>query len=193
MKSCPSASPASNTGTMFGWSRPAASCDSRTKRDRKASSAASSGARTLIATRRASRVSSARYTTLMPPRPSSDSMRYGPNDEPGTRSLTWAFYQPRAADRRLRAVSAQHRMARRDDVRGQELPRELALGRDLDLGDRRRRALAREVRPDEVAEPVEDRPPVVAVHRLEPVRVVAEDHVGPGVDHAVGLVDLIVA
>ena len=57
MNSTPSASPASKIGMMLGWSTAAAVRDSRMNRCWNASSRASSGARTLIATGRSSRVS----------------------------------------------------------------------------------------------------------------------------------------
>ena len=57
MNSTPPASPASKIGMMLGWSTAAAVRDSRMNRCRKASSSASSGVRTLIATGRSSRVS----------------------------------------------------------------------------------------------------------------------------------------
>ena len=57
MNSTPLASPASKIGMMLGWSTAAAVRDSRMNRCRKASSSASSGVRTLIATGRSSRVS----------------------------------------------------------------------------------------------------------------------------------------
>jgi hypothetical protein len=75
MKSAPWASPASKIGMTFGWSSPAASSDSAMNRSRKLSSIDSSGARTFSAAFRFSRRSSARYTTLIPPRPSRDSIR----------------------------------------------------------------------------------------------------------------------
>src|SRR5688500_16993377 len=61
---------------MFGWSISAARRDSRSNRSRKLSSSLSAAERSLRATLRPSRTCSARYTTLMPPRPSSFSSRY---------------------------------------------------------------------------------------------------------------------
>ncbi len=57
MNSTPPASPASKIGMMFGWSTAAAVRDSRMNRCRNASFWASSGASTLTATWRSSRVS----------------------------------------------------------------------------------------------------------------------------------------
>src|SRR6266581_2953198 len=61
---------------MLGWSRAAAIWDSRTKRSLNLSSTANSGVRSFRAAFRFRPVCSARYTTLMPPRPRTDSMRY---------------------------------------------------------------------------------------------------------------------
>jgi hypothetical protein len=69
MNKAPSASPASKTGTMFGWSTAAAARISRRNRCRYPLSLASSGARIFSATCRFSRLSEARYTTAIPPRP----------------------------------------------------------------------------------------------------------------------------
>ena len=60
MNSCPSASPASKIGMMFGWSSDAASRDSRMKRCRNCSLSASCGVRSFSATLRPRRMSSAR-------------------------------------------------------------------------------------------------------------------------------------
>ena len=57
MNSTPLASPASKIGMMLGWSTAAAVRDSRMNRCRNASSRASSGDSTLIATGRSSRMS----------------------------------------------------------------------------------------------------------------------------------------
>src|SRR6266542_1399630 len=62
-------------GSTLGWSREAAMLDSRMNRSRNRSSSASSGATSLRATFRWGKACSARYTTLIPPRPSTERMR----------------------------------------------------------------------------------------------------------------------
>ena len=69
---CPS--PTVWIGTMWGWLSLAAVWASRVKRSRMSDWKASSGGSTLMATRRWSRSSRARYTTPIPPRPTSPSM-----------------------------------------------------------------------------------------------------------------------
>ncbi len=64
---------------MFEWFSEARICASRLKRATRSGSDANVGGRTLMATCRPSAVSVARYTSPMPPAPSSDSIRYGPN------------------------------------------------------------------------------------------------------------------
>src|SRR4051812_32633405 len=61
---------------MFGWSISAACRDSRSNRSRKLGSCVSASASSFSATVRPRRTCSARYTTLMPPRPRSASRRY---------------------------------------------------------------------------------------------------------------------
>ncbi len=70
MKRVPPASSIEWSVTMFGWFRPATALASRSKRARRSGSLATSGGNTLSATSRLSLVSSARYTSPMPPRPS---------------------------------------------------------------------------------------------------------------------------
>src|SRR5215208_6766138 len=73
---------------MFGWCSAAASRDSRTNRSRKSALSLSPGPRNLSATRRPRCTCSARYTTPMPPRPSSRSMRNpAKRPSPSTTSL----------------------------------------------------------------------------------------------------------
>src|SRR5689334_18798016 len=66
----------------LGWLIDAATRDSRTNRSLNASSSLSSGVNTLIATLLPSRTLSARYTTLMPPRPRTPSSPYPANAVP---------------------------------------------------------------------------------------------------------------
>src|SRR6266508_3768011 len=68
--------------TTFGWSIEAARRDSCWKRARKPASFASSGASSFRATRRSSAIWVAQYTTPMPPRPASLSMRQPANTVP---------------------------------------------------------------------------------------------------------------
>lgn len=74
-KATPSASPASNTGMMCGWSRLAAAMPSRAKRSRNVASDESCAETTFSATVRCSESWVARYTTACPPRPISASTR----------------------------------------------------------------------------------------------------------------------
>ena len=62
-------------GMTFGWFSDAAIRDSCRNRSRNRSLCSSAGASTFSATTRPSRSCSARYTTPMPPSPSTDSMR----------------------------------------------------------------------------------------------------------------------
>src|SRR5687767_6815059 len=65
---------------MFGWSRAAAACASRSSRASPRPSVVP-GVRILMATFRFSRVSSARYTVPIPPAPSFPRISYWPNLE----------------------------------------------------------------------------------------------------------------
>src|SRR3954471_6441633 len=65
-------------GTIYGCESRAAVRASRRKRSRNGACAASSGGKSLMATGRSRRTSRARYTTPMPPRPSSRSSEYRP-------------------------------------------------------------------------------------------------------------------
>ena len=60
-----------------------------------------------------------------------------------------------------------------------------------DLGDSCPRGHRRQARPHEVAQTVEDRAAPVRLRRLDPVRMRAEDHVGAGIDHPMGLANLV--
>ena len=75
MKCCPSCSSIACTVQMPGWLRAEAARASRWKRERESASWASSAGRNLSATCRPSLVSSASYTTPMPPLPSFDVTR----------------------------------------------------------------------------------------------------------------------
>ena len=74
----PSATPTSNSSTMFGWLMAATARASRSNRSVKSRRFAISIERTLIATLRFRRLSNALNTTPMPPRPSTSSITYGP-------------------------------------------------------------------------------------------------------------------
>src|SRR6266581_9456743 len=95
MNRAPSDSPASCTGRMLGSSRDAATRDSRRNRSRNRGSPARSGARTLRATFRPRATCSARYTTPIPPRPTTDSMRYPAMVVPMRESV--AMFPPRSS------------------------------------------------------------------------------------------------
>ena len=84
MNCTPSASPASYTGMMCGWSTAATARASRTNRLRTASSPAS----TFSATTRPRRSSRAWYTAAIPPTPTSRSSRYPATREPGVSPLS---------------------------------------------------------------------------------------------------------
>src|SRR6266496_3902018 len=88
MKSFPSADSISWMVTMFGWLRAEAARASWTKRRRRLSSAIRSAGRTLIATSRPRRVSRARYTSPIPPAPTSERTSYDPSFEPGFRAIS---------------------------------------------------------------------------------------------------------
>ena len=75
MYGTPSCSRKSNTVTTFGWFSEPATRASRMKRSASAGSPARNGASSLSATLRTSTGCLARYTTAMPPRPISLTIR----------------------------------------------------------------------------------------------------------------------
>src|SRR5688572_15660384 len=82
MNGAPACWPRSCTARMFGWFSAAAARASCSNRASRSGSAADAVGRTLIATSRPSRESRARYTSPMPPAPSTESTSYGPSREP---------------------------------------------------------------------------------------------------------------
>src|SRR5581483_3589365 len=81
-----SISPASWTVTMCGWFSDEAICASRWKRRRSATSANSSESN-FTATGRSSFVSSARYTSPIPPAPIGAMISYGPSFVPAAKAI----------------------------------------------------------------------------------------------------------
>ena len=81
----PSAVPMSCTDRMFGWLSAAAARASCSNRRRRSGSVQNSRGSSFTATSRRSRVSRARNTSPIPPRPRGARMRYGPSDCDGGR------------------------------------------------------------------------------------------------------------
>ena len=75
------------TVTMLGWFKAEAARASRSSRASRSRSAESSAGRTLTATWRPRRVSSARKTSPIPPEPSGAMTSYGPSRVPGPTGL----------------------------------------------------------------------------------------------------------
>src|SRR5208337_3116853 len=93
---------------MFGWFNAAAARASCSNRRRRSESVERKDGKTLIATSRPSRESRARYTSPIPPEPSSDFTSYSPNFVPGvivTRSGEGSKKLERASSLEANSVS----------------------------------------------------------------------------------------
>src|ERR1700683_132268 len=86
--------------TMLGWLSAEAERASRSKRCKRSLSADNSAGRILIATVRSRRGSRARYTSPIPPAPSSVPISYGPRCEPGRRGIDCPRLYPHQRSRR---------------------------------------------------------------------------------------------
>src|SRR5215510_3041362 len=85
---------------MFGWFSDARRRASRSRRSSLAGWLVNASGSTLIATSRCSRVSRARYTSPIPPRPSSATISNGPTGVPGA-SIVWLTRSMRSSARLL--------------------------------------------------------------------------------------------
>jgi hypothetical protein len=79
--------PTSKMVQMLGWFSAEAARASRLKRSRVCADTLAPPGKTLMATTRSSRVSLARYTSPMPPAPSSVSISYGPRRVPAVSDM----------------------------------------------------------------------------------------------------------
>src|SRR5882762_2468927 len=80
--------------TMLGWLRAEAARASCSKRRKRSLSEENAVGRILIATPRSKRASRARYTSPIPPAPSSSTISYGPSLVPEVRAIAHAIIFP---------------------------------------------------------------------------------------------------